>query len=92
MNDKYITKRKVVAANKAALEAGVNANAPAFLKTIPDTFQYPVDEAVPCPERPGFVRCRVGIGTTIPVETETFKSYLMDMPEKVYKALPTSSV
>lgn len=71
---KIITKARLIRANKAAIRAKANSIDPDFLKTINDGYRYPVDRAIPFLERPGFVRCWVGIGFSVPADPATFGS------------------
>jgi hypothetical protein len=86
---RIITKERLIVANNAAIQTEANSLEPNLLDTIPESYRYPVDRALPFSERPGFVRCWVGIGFSVPSDPATFCSYLMDMPTSLFEQLPT---
>jgi hypothetical protein len=92
MKQKYLTKRGLIAINEKAIKANANAIEPEFLASIPGDLKYPVNVALPFPERHGWVRCLVGIGKTRTPSDKTFRSLLLDIPERAFERLPTVEV
>ncbi len=92
MKQKYVKKKRLIAINEKAIKANTNAIEPEFLASIPGDLKYPVNVALPFPERYGWVRCLVGIGMTRTPSDEELRSLLLDIPENAFERLPTVEV
>jgi hypothetical protein len=92
MKQRYVKKKRLIAINEKAIKANANAIEPEFLRSISDSLRYPVNFALPFPERFGWVRCFVGIGTARQPSDEDFRSLLLDIPEADFKRLPTLEI
>ena len=84
---RYTTKRQLARINQTALKGRGRAIDPSFVDSLPAQLRFPVDKAVPFQERPGWVRCFVTVGTTLPPETGDPITLLLDIPERDFKQL-----
>ena len=88
MDSKYLTKAKLIAANKRARKAGGNYIDPEFVELLPDRFRYPVCKALFVPMEKGWIRCWVTLGVDDPIVRENIHHLLVDMPAEVFEKLP----